>query len=160
MTQAVRPIFRMSVIAIAFATLAGCGHMPTVQWPWAAKPAPPLPRADELLVTLGESSTVANFPQYWKRNTLLVDLQGVSGSGSVALRPRTGTQWPVRLAFRLAPGQVRSIEVVGDQRAILPITADGAKPVELELAPGIYTPKTQQLIVRWGPVAVLQSETG
>jgi hypothetical protein len=159
MTRTVRPIFHMSVAAAVLLALAGCSHMPTVRWPWSAKPAPPLERADELVVTMGETSSVANFPQYWQRNTLVVDLQGVAGTGSVAMKPRTGTQWPVRLAFRLLPGQVGSIEVQGDQRVILPLTADGAKPMDLELVPGIYTSKTEQLVVRWGSGTTAQSST-
>jgi hypothetical protein len=155
MTRAIRPYFRTSVIAILFVALAGCSHLPTVQWPWSAKPEPPPQRADELVVTLGNTSAVTNLPQYWKRNTLVVDLQGVSGTGSAAMRPRYGNEWPVRIAFRLLPGQVSSIEVVGDQRAILPITTDGSKPIDLELTPGVYTPKTQQLVVRWGNAATL-----
>ena len=145
-----RWVSRTSILAAMAVLLAGCGHMPTVRWPWSARPAAPLETADELVVTLEESTTVASFPQYWKRNTLVLDLQGVSGSGSVAVRPRTGTQWPVRLALRVMPGQVGTLEVQADQRVVLPITPDGSKPVDLELSPGVYTPKTAQIVVRWG----------
>jgi hypothetical protein len=124
--------------------------MPTVQWPWSAKPAPPLERADELVVTVGESTAVASFPQYWKRNTLVLDLQGVARTGSVVLQPRVTTKWPVRLAFRVMPGQVGALEVRGDQRVVLPVVTEGIKPVDLELAPGVYTAKTPQVVVRWG----------
>lgn len=141
-------------------TIAGCGHMPTVRWPWSAKPVPPPEKADELVVTLGESTSVASFPQYWKRNTLVLDLQSATGTGSAVLQPRLGTQWPARLAFRLMPGQFGAIEVRGEQRVVLPITTDGAKPVDLELSPSVYNPKTQQVVVRWGTANTSYSPTG
>ena len=38
------------------------------------------------------------------------------------------------LAFRVTPGSFGALEVRGDQRVLLPISASGAAPVELELA--------------------------
>jgi hypothetical protein len=151
MTSVHRRTYHAAAIALILVSLAGCSHMPTMKWPWSAKPVPPPEKADELVVTVGESTTVANFPQYWKRNTLVLDLQGAASSGSVTLQPRVTTKWPVRLAFRVMPGQVGALEVRGDQRVVLPVVTEGSKPVDLELAPGVYTPKTAQVIVRWGP---------
>jgi hypothetical protein len=111
--------------------------LPPARWHWQRSPA------------------VADFPQYWKRNTLLLDLAGVNGSGSVVLQPRTDKQWPVRIAVRVMPGQVGTLEVRAEQqRLLLPITPDGVKPVDLELVPGMYTPKTSQIRVTWGPPSV------
>lgn len=91
------------------------------------------------------------FPQYWMRNTLIVDLQGASGSGNVVLKPREGTTWPVRIAFKVMPGSIGELEVRAAERIVLPVTTQGAKPIVLELSPGIYVPKSTQISVSWGP---------
>jgi hypothetical protein len=80
-----------------------------------------------------------------------VDLQGVSGSGSIVLKPREHTTWPVRLAFRVLPGQIGVLELHADQRVLLPITAQGSKPIDLEIVPGVYSVKTARIVVNWGP---------
>lgn len=135
--------------------LAGCAHMPSVHWPWAHRRPPPPEAVHELLITSPQGGSPVDLPQYWKRNTLVVDLQGVSGTGGVVLHPKAGTTWPVRLAFRVMPGAIGELEVRADQRLVLPITAAGAKPVDLELAPGVYTSKTDAIRVNWGPTASL-----
>jgi hypothetical protein len=147
--------------------LAGCSHLSGVHWPWRHKPAPPPQEVHELILTTGGGATAsattsangsasasasASFPQYWRRNTLLVDLRGASGSGSIVLKPREGTEWPVRLAFRIMPGAVGELEVRAEQRTVFPVTTEGSKPIVLELTPGIYTPKTPQITVSWGPI--------
>jgi hypothetical protein len=106
----------------------------------------------ELVIT-SEGGATAAYPQYWKRNTLVLDLQRASGSGGIVLKPRQGAAWPVRLALRLMPGSIGALEVRADQRAVLPITGEGSKPIDLELVPGVYTPKTAQIGVSWGPGA-------
>ena len=131
-------------------SLAGCSHLPSMHWPWHRKPAPPPPQVHELDET-GDSGATASFPQYWMRNTLVVDLQGASGSGNVVLKPREGTTWPVRIAFKVMPGSIGELEVRAAQRTVLPVTTQGAKPIVLELSPGIYVPKSQQISVSWGP---------
>jgi hypothetical protein len=60
----------------------------------------------------------------------------------------------VRLAFRVRPGAFAVLEVRGDERVSLPINPTGSAPIDLQLAPGVYTPKTPQLTVSWGPAAV------
>ena len=122
-----------------------------LSWPWHRKP-PAAPQAvQELAIApVAEGGTTA-FPQYWKRNTLLVDLQTASGTGGIILKPVAGTSWPVRVAFRVTPGQFGILEVRGDARMLLPITTQGTKPVDLELVPGVYTAKTLQLTVTWEP---------
>ncbi len=131
--------------------LAGCSHMPQPHWPWHGKaPAAPL-EVHELIITAVHEGGTTAFPQYWKRNTLLVDLQTAGGTGGIILKPVQGTAWPVRVAFRVTPGQFGILEVRGDARMLLPITAQGAKPVDLELVPGVYTAKTPQLTVTWEP---------
>jgi hypothetical protein len=57
----------------------------------------------------------------------------------------------VRLALRVRPGAIGALEVRGDERVSLPISSAGGAPLDLELTPGVYTPKTPQLSVSWGP---------
>jgi hypothetical protein len=134
---------------------AGCGHlpaMPAVHWPWHARPAPAPAPVHELDIS-GAAGDPGSFPQYWKRNTLVVDLTAASGSGSLTLRPADGTVWPVRLAFRVRPGSIGVLEVRADQRLNLPITPAAGKPVDLELTPRMYTSRTRQMTVTWGPIS-------
>jgi hypothetical protein len=131
-------------------SLAGCSHLPSMHWPWHHKTAPPPPQVHELDET-GDGGATASYPQYWMRNTLIVDLQGASGSGNVVLKPREGTTWPVRIAFKVMPGSIGELEVRAAQRTVLPVTTQGAKPIVLELSPGIYVQKSPQIDVSWGP---------
>jgi len=124
---------------------AGCGHFPR---PWH-HPPPPAPAPVHELDIGG--ATAGYFPQYWKRNTLLVDLSAVSGSGRITLKPTPGGSWPVRVAFRVTPGSIGVLDVRAAERETLPITPGGGKPIDLELSPGIYTPTTPEMSVSWGP---------
>jgi hypothetical protein len=124
---------------------AGCSHL---HWPWHKQPAPP-PQAVHVL-DVGGSGAAAVLAQYWKRNTLVVDLTAASGTGSITLRPPVDG-WPVRVALRITPGAIGELDVRGAERMVLPIVPGGGKPVDLELAPGIYPPKTAEIAVAWGP---------
>jgi len=129
--------------ALSLALLGtGCAHM---HLPWHHPPPPPPAPVHELDVT-----GAGTYPQYWKRNTLLLDLSSASGSGSVTLKPVAGTSWPVRIAVRVRPGAFPVLEVRGDQRLNLPISSSGAAPVDLEFTPGVYTAKTPRIVVSWG----------
>jgi hypothetical protein len=140
------------LMTMLIAMMAGCGHLPRPHWPWRHNPTPPPVPVHELVIT-SEGGGVAAFPQYWKRNTLVVDLQTANGTGSIVMKPRVGTVWPVRLALRITPGSIGVLEVRADQRTVLPVTDAGTRPFDLELVPGIYTPKTPQIAVSWGPAA-------
>jgi hypothetical protein len=132
----------------ALLALGACGHLPrwSPHWPWHhAPPAPPAP-VHELDVS--GSTTPA---QYWKRNTLLIDLSAASGTGSVVLKPLPSRDWPVRLAVRVRPGAFGALEVRGAARLVLPIDSGGASPLDLELPPAICTPITPRLTLSWGP---------
>jgi hypothetical protein len=131
---------------------AGCGHLPAMHWPWHQRPAPAAAPVHELDISSTAAGVPDSFPQYWKRNTLVIDLTTASGSGSITLKPAAGAAWPVRLAFRVTPGAIGALEVRAEQRLILPITAAG-KPTELELTPRMYTPRTPQMSVSWGPIS-------
>jgi hypothetical protein len=125
---------------------AGCSH----HWPWH-KPPPPAPPAVHYL-EVGGSGAAAVLAQYWKRNTLIVDLSAASGTGSVTLRPPPDG-WPVRLALRVTPGAIGALDVRGADRVVLPIVPGGTRPLDLELPPDIYTAKTPEIAVAWGPAA-------
>jgi hypothetical protein len=138
------------VAAVAGVLMAGCSHFVGTHWPWTHKSPPPPEPANELTVTT-ESGAAAAYPQYWKRNTLLVDLHDASQEGSLVLQPRAGAQWPVRLAFRVTPGSIGVLEIRGEQRVILPVAQEGGQPIDVELAPGLYTATTAQIRVHWSP---------
>jgi hypothetical protein len=136
-----------AALALALVLSAGCSHL---NWPWHHAPSPPPVPVHEVDLT---GAGAEGFPQYWKRNTLLIDLSAASGSGTLTVKPVAGTTWPVRLAFRVRPGAIASLEVRGDERVSLPISAAAGSALDLELTPGVYTPKTQELTVSWGPAA-------
>jgi hypothetical protein len=129
---------------------AGCSHLPHPHWPWHGKTEPVPQVVHELVITTAEGAEAA-YPQYWKGNTLVVDLRLGGGQGSAILKPREHTFWPVRIAFRVLPGQFGALEVHANQRVVLPITTTGTKPVDLELAPGVFIMKSPQIAVSWGP---------
>jgi hypothetical protein len=122
----------------------GCAHL---HWPWQHAPAPPPQPVHELDI----AGAAGTFGQYWKRNTLLVDLTSARGSGTIVLRPAADTTWPVRLAFRVMPGSFGELEVRAAERVILPIAAGGSSAIDLELAPGVYTASSSEMTVSWGP---------
>jgi hypothetical protein len=127
---------------------AGCSHFSGLNWPWAHKAPPPPVPVNELTLTM-ESGAAAAYPQYWKRNTLLIDLHEASGEGRLVVQPRAGGQWPVRIAFRVTPGSIGVLEVRGEERVVLPVAQTGVQPIDLELAPGVYIGTTVQLKVHW-----------
>ena len=138
---------RAAALALALVVVAGCSHL---HWPWHHAPPPaPVPVHEVDLSGAG----LEGAPQYWKRNTLLIDLSAASGTGSITVKPVAGTSWPVRLAFRVTPGAIAVLEVRGAQRVSLPINPTAGAPIDLELSPEIYTPKTPQLMVSFGPSA-------
>ncbi len=134
----------------------GCSHLPqwphwSPHWPWHhAPPAAPVP-VHEL-----EVSGAMSPAQYWKRNTLLIDLSAASGTGNIVLKPAPSHSWPVRLALRVRPGAFGVLEVRGGARQVLPIDPTGASPVDLELPPAIYTETTPRVSVTWGPAEAAQ----
>jgi len=148
-SQPERVAARAAAIAAVLLT-AACSHL---HRPWHRKPPPPPPPVHELDIS-GAAAADA-FPQSWKRNTLVVDLSAASGSGSLTLKPLEGTTWPVRIALRVTPGSIGVLEVSAAQRVALPISATPGKPIDLELAPGVYTPQSPDIRLSWGPQAAL-----
>jgi hypothetical protein len=143
----------LTLAAVTSVAAAGCGHL-SLHWPWHRAAAPVSP-VHELDITSGGAA--ATYPQFWERNTLVVDLSAASGSGGITLKPVAGTSWPVRLALRITPGSVGELDVRGAQRLVLPVAPSGHKPVDLELAPGVYPAATPELKVSWGPAGAPQT---
>ena len=142
----------LSLIVVCSLGLNACSsmRMPHV-WPFYKKPKP-APEAVNELNLVNTDGSQASFPQYWKRNTLVVDLSGASGAGSVAARLPEETTWPVRLAVRVRPGSVGQVEIQGEERSVLPVSNEGASNIDLEVVPSVYTPKTAAIYISWGPV--------
>lgn len=133
------------VAGMCLVALTACGNMP---WRHRAG-AGPQP-VSELIETAPDGGSTSAFPQYWKRNTLVVDLTSAASSGGqLTLETRDGRKWPKRIAFRVMPGSIGLLEVQADQRLLMPIAREGTKPVDLELVPGVYTPKTPQILLKW-----------
>ena len=138
--------FAVAMFALVLA--AGCSHFSGMHWPWTHKAPPPPVPVDELVLTT-ESGAAASYPQYWKRNTLLIDLHDASQEGGIIVKPRPGGQWPVRMAFRVTPGSIGVLEVRGEERVVLPVAQAAGQPIDLELTPGVYIATTVQLKVHW-----------
>ena len=141
--------------------LSGCSHLPhwphwSPHWPWHHPPAPPPAPVHELDVS--GSQTPGTFAQYWKRNTLVLDLSGAPPTGRIVLKPAAGTAWPVRLALRVMPGRFAVLQVRGAERVTLPIASAGHTALDLELAPDIYRADTTEITVSWGPAQAPDSD--
>jgi hypothetical protein len=141
------------VLAALTLLFAGCSHLPKVRWPFGAKPVPAPQAVDEILFAAPDGAAVTAFPQYWKRNTLVIDMQSAGASGQVSMSPRSDGGWPVRLALRVQAGGFGQVEVRGAQRVVLPISAQAAGVIDLELAPSVYQRTTPTITLQWGPLA-------
>ena len=154
---------RFPLIIACCLALGACSsmRMPNI-WPFHKK-AKPVPEAVNELNLVNADGTPANYPQYWKRNTLVIDLSAIGGggmgaAGNFAARLPDGTTWPVRVAVRVRPGSVGQIEIRGEERNILPVAAEGTLPIDLVFAPSVYTPKTAAIYISWGPMAAAVEE--
>ena len=142
----------LSLIVACSLGLSACSSikMPHV-WPFYKKPKP-VPVAVLELNLVNADGSAASFPQYWKRNTLVIDLSGAGGAGTFAARLPDQTTWPVRLAVRVRPGSVGQIEIQGEERSVLPVANEGTANIDLEVVPSVYTPKTAAIYISWGPI--------
>jgi hypothetical protein len=148
-----RPIRAVSALLLLSGLLtitAGCSHLPHPHWPWHGKHEAAPVVVHELVITTEEGAEAA-YPQYWTGNTLVVDLRSAGAQGSAILKPREHTVWPVRIAFRVMPGQFAVLEVHAAQRAVLPVTPSGTKAIDLQLEPGVFIMKSPQMRASWGP---------
>ena len=142
----------LSLLVACALCLPACSsiRMPHV-WPFYKKPKPAPEAVLELNLVNADGST-ASFPQYWKRNTLVIDLSGVSGAGTLTARLPEETTWPVRMAVRVRPGSVGQVEIQGEERSVLPVSSDGTSNIDLEILPSAYTPKTAAIYISWGAI--------
>jgi len=150
---------RLALIVACCLTMSACQslRMPNI-WPFHKK-AKPVPEAVNELNLVNADGSPANFPQYWKRNTLIIDLSGVGGAGmgatgAFAARLPEQTTWPVRVGVRVRPGSVAQIEIQGEERNVLSVATEGTQPIDLEFAPSVYTPNTAAIYISWGPMPV------
>jgi hypothetical protein len=146
---------RIAAVALGLAFLGtlglgGCASV-TKHLPWGHK-GPPAPEVSTALTVSAPDGATLSWPQVWQRNDVVLDMAGVAATGSAVVMPRSGLAWPVRLALRVAPGTIGSIEVRGAQRLVIPVPATGAARIDLELPPGIYVAATKQITLNWGAV--------
>jgi len=140
---------RLALFVACTLVLGGCTSTPHKWWPFhkKAKPAPEVVHEVDLVNADG---TPANYPQYWKRNTLIIDLSGVSGTGAVTARLPADTTWPVRVAVRVQPGSIQQVEVQGEERNVMAVSTEAGLPIELEFAPSVYRKTTAAIYINWG----------
>src|SRR5262245_37452996 len=119
-------------------------------WPPIKKKPPPVPEVVHEVDLVNADGTPASYPQTWKRNTLLIDLSGVSGAGAVTARLPADTTWPVRVAVRVRPGSVEQLEVLGEERNVMPVAREGLTPIDLEFPPSVFRPTTAAIYITWG----------
>lgn len=115
-----------------------------MHWPWKRHPKPAPPPV-HYVTAISDAGAIS---QYWDRNTLQFDLTGLSGEGRATLTPIKAVGWPVRLEFMVRPGSFGQLEVVGAQRVVFEIPAQG-KNTLLKLAPGVYAESTESISLRW-----------
>jgi hypothetical protein len=150
-------ISRLALIATCSLLIGGCS-MPRI-WPFHKKPKP-APEVVHELDLVNADGTPSSFPQYWKRNTLVIDLSGASGTGTVAARlPPNGT-WPVRVAVRVQPGSVEQLEIIGEERNVLAVSREATLPLDLEFEPSVYRPGTGSIYISWGPMPKFAEAAG
>ena len=144
--RAIAPLTAALLVA-----LLGCASLQS-KWPFADKPVEAPQPVRELAVQVPADAAMPVVLQYWERNTLVIDLQGVPGKGSLSLSPEAGHAWPARLAFRMAPARFQQLDVRGDQRVLLAVAA-GADATTAELPAGVYAATTTRLDLSWGAAA-------
>ena len=140
----------LSISALCLTAPAWAWHLPSMHWPfhWHHHQASGTQPVQELSIQMQTAAGAKAIPQYWDRNTLLLDMTGVSGEGSAQLAPRPGTAWPARLEFRVQSGSFGNLEVSGVQRVLFTVPTSGA-PTVLKLDPGVYLATTAAITVHW-----------
>jgi uncharacterized protein (UPF0548 family) len=142
----------LGAVAVSALLLAGCSTLRGL-WPFGHGQKATAQPVTELLVELPEGGPVPVVLQYWERDTLVLDLTNVAGTGRVTLRRQAEHSWPARLALRMAPRRFEMAEVRGATRVALPVSAAAGPPVTVELPPELYAADTPQLRLSWGAAA-------
>jgi hypothetical protein len=148
-----KPHIAAVAVALALAGTLGLGGCASVSkhLPWGHKAAP-VPEVSTALTVSAPDGAILSWPQVWQRNDVVLDMAAVAATGSAVVMPRSGLAWPVRLALRVAPGTIGSIDVRGAQRLVIPVPATGTGTIDLELPPGVYVAATKQITLNWGAV--------
>jgi hypothetical protein len=146
-----KPRIAAVAVGLALAATLGLGGCASVSkhLPWGHKAAP-VPEVSTALTVAAPDGAPLSWPQVWQRNDVVLDMAAVAATGSAVVMPRSGLTWPVRLALRVAPGTIGSIEVRGAQRLVIPVPATGTGTIDLELPPGVYVAATKQITLNWG----------
>jgi hypothetical protein len=134
----------IALVAALSLVLSACA----MHWPWKRRPVPPPQPVQQVSIVSDASGTATTILQYWDRNTLLLDLSGAAGEGSANITPIKALGWPIRLEFRVRPGSIGRLEVVGAQRVVFAVPGQGA-PLLLKLAPSAYRADTREITLRW-----------
>ncbi len=148
-----RPTVRAALLGTA-GLLALLMLAPARAWhlPWHHAHARPLAPPVRVLGVQVDGATAqgsaASTPQSWDRNTLLVDLTGLGGQGAATLTPLPSQDWPARIAFRVRPGSIATLEVQGAQRVVFTVP-NGGPAFTVTLDPGVYVIRTPSLRLRW-----------
>ena len=135
---------KLALIAMLSLNLSACA----MHWPWKRRPAPPSQPVQQVTIVPDTSVAATPILQYWDRNTLLLDLTAARGEGSAIVTPIKALGWPRRLEFRVQPGSIGRLEVVGAQRVIFAVPSQGTALL-LRLTPDAYRPDTGQITLRW-----------
>jgi len=134
----------IALIAALSLALSACA----MHWPWKRRPVPPPQPVQQVSIVSDAAGPATTILQYWDRNTLLLDLSGAAGEGGANITPIKALGWPIRLEFRVRPSSIGRLEVVGAQRVVFAVPAQGA-PLLLKLAPSAYRADTPQITLRW-----------
>jgi hypothetical protein len=134
----------VALVAALSLMLSACA----MHWPWKRRLVPPPQPVHEVTIVTDANGSAATILQYWDRNTLLLDLSAVGGEGGASITPIKALGWPIRLEFRVRPGSIGRLEVLGAQRVLFAVPAQGA-PLLLKLAPSAYHADTEQITLRW-----------
>jgi hypothetical protein len=134
----------LALIALLSLNLSACA----MHWPWKRRPPPPPQPVQQVIIVPAAPVSSSPILQYWDRNTLLLDLTAARGEGGATVTPIKALGWPVRLEFRVLPGSIGRLEVVGAQRVIFAVPSQGTALL-LRLTPDAYRPDTGQITLRW-----------
>jgi len=81
------------------------------------------------LLAINEAGAAIPIPQLSLGDTIVVDLESVTGNGQLTLRPAPGGSWPRHLTLRVTLGSVSSVIVRGKAALLMtPIAATGPRP--------------------------------
>lgn len=79
----------------------------------------------------------------------VIDLQNLSGSGELVLKPASVNAWPKRLTLLVTPGAVHGLLVRTEAGLLFtPVADTDPIPKEVTLQPSFYS-RGSQLTVRW-----------